>query len=142
MRAGLLFNFAAPVCIPYLLGVDPNAEVHDTHTLCVRVCMWVWIQNSRETLHAAGSKHARGHHVLDGISHLPVARGLGDRRHSLWQTHRHVRRLPLALFLVATPMALTSRARRFGRSRIMLITMATYALSTGCVLGGRVRFKT
>jgi hypothetical protein len=22
-----LFNFAAPVCIPYLLGVDPNAEV-------------------------------------------------------------------------------------------------------------------
>jgi hypothetical protein len=24
---GLLFNFAAPVCIPYLLGVDPNAEV-------------------------------------------------------------------------------------------------------------------
>ncbi|ELR23364.1 transporter, major facilitator subfamily protein [Acanthamoeba castellanii str. Neff] len=79
---GLLFNFAAPVCIPYLLGVDPNAELDQS----TREAITFWTASLTSLLLVGWA--------IGGI-----------------------------LFGKLTDT--------FGRSRIMLITMATYALSTG-----------
>lgn len=79
---GLLFNFASPVCIPNLLGIDPNAELD---------------QSTRETI-------------------------------TLWTAS-----LTSLLLLgwAAGGIIFGKLTDTFGRSKIMLATIATYAISTG-----------